>query len=130
MGIIAFCIVLFMLYLLLVPAPEVDDPKKRMHEYDEILAINPNDSIAWYQKGVCLYDMGYREEAIHCYDKALAVNPQYADAWYNKALCDGQLGRKDASVHSWRQYLKLASSDPSQRDWIPVAEKQLRELER
>jgi tetratricopeptide (TPR) repeat protein len=30
---------------------------------------------AYYKKGLSLYYLGYKDEAIACYDKALEINP-------------------------------------------------------
>ena len=52
--------------------------------FDEALAIDPNDALAWYNKGTFLSGLGKYSEAIECYDRALAINPNDALAWYNK----------------------------------------------
>jgi tetratricopeptide (TPR) repeat protein len=40
--------------------------------------------VAWYNKGVALYNLGKYDEAIKAYDMAIEINPRDTDAWNNK----------------------------------------------
>ena len=54
--------------------------------YEKTIEINPNDSDAWYNKGVALGKLGKFNEAMKVYDKAIEINPNDSDAWYNKGV--------------------------------------------
>jgi tetratricopeptide (TPR) repeat protein len=44
------------------------------------LANEPQNALAWYNKGVSLAELSRNEEAIWCYDQALAIDPRFAQA--------------------------------------------------
>ncbi|RLI82002.1 hypothetical protein DRP04_04950 [Archaeoglobales archaeon] len=39
------------------------------------LKIKTDYAVAWYNKGLALYNLGKLEEAVECYDRALEINP-------------------------------------------------------
>ncbi|MCY7277229.1 MAG: tetratricopeptide repeat protein [Phormidesmis sp. CAN_BIN44] len=53
--------------------------------WEAVLIDDPQNLVAWVQRGRYLKRLGRFEEAIHCCDKAIKINPQYARAYYNKA---------------------------------------------
>jgi tetratricopeptide (TPR) repeat protein len=44
------------------------------------LAIDPNNSYAWNNKGNALHNLGKYNEAIKCYDEAIELEPSNAYA--------------------------------------------------
>lgn len=48
--------------------------------YDEILARNQSNFIAWYEKGSTLSRMRRYDEALFCFDRALEIKPNFQDA--------------------------------------------------
>ncbi|MGB8217344.1 MAG: SNF2-related protein [Candidatus Methanoperedens sp.] len=63
------------------------------NHYDKILETNPRDTIAWYEKGKVLEDLGKYEEAIKCYDGLLNINSRNKIAWHEKGNILDKLGR-------------------------------------
>jgi hypothetical protein len=57
-----------------------------------VLAIEPNDIDALYNKGVDLGYLGRYQEAIDYYDRVLAIDPNDIDALTNRALALDSLG--------------------------------------
>src|SRR5208283_3957332 len=53
---------------------------------DNAVTIDPQNSTAWYSKGVDLDRLGKYDEAIIACDKAIKINPQYSDAWNSKGV--------------------------------------------
>ena len=51
------------------------------------LAIDPNNSYAWNNKGNALHNLGKYNEAIKCYDEAIELEPSNAYAWHNREVC-------------------------------------------
>ncbi len=78
---------------------------------DRVLAMNPQDAVAWYNKGVELKDLGRSEEALACFDRALAINPQYAVAWNNKGNTLASLGRHAEALACCDRALALIPQD-------------------
>ena len=54
--------------------------------YDIALKKNPQDIVAWYNKGNVLDNMGKQKDAIYCYDKVLEIIPNDISSMYNKAI--------------------------------------------
>ena len=52
--------------------------------FETVIGIEPEDAIAWYNKGVVLRRMCKYEDAIQCFDKNLKIVPHFSDAWKNK----------------------------------------------
>jgi len=55
--------------------------------FDHALEIDPNDAVAWYNKGRPLDNLKRYEEAIACDDRALAIDANYAHAWATREGC-------------------------------------------
>ena len=63
---------------------------------EDALAINPQDSDAWYTKGVALQiELGDNQGAVDSYSRAIEINPQYLSALFNRGLAYNALGRLD-----------------------------------
>ena len=63
---------------------------------EDALAINPQDSDAWYTKGVALQlELGDNQGAVESYSRAIEINPQYFSALFNRGLAYKALGRLD-----------------------------------
>jgi tetratricopeptide (TPR) repeat protein len=63
---------------------------------EDALAINPQDSDAWYTKGVALQlELGDIQGAVESYSRAIEINPQYFSALFNRGLAYKALGRLD-----------------------------------
>ena len=52
--------------------------------YERILAKNPKDHMALYQKGLVHYNMRQIKDAITCFDRSIALNPDNHYAWTSK----------------------------------------------
>lgn len=56
-----------------------------MDGLDAALALNPEYSWAWREKGWWLFEYGYDAQAADAYGAVLAYDPEDADAWYGRA---------------------------------------------
>ena len=79
--------------------------------YDKSLKIDPQNEIAWANKGVCLANLGRFKEAIECFDKALEVNPGNASVWMNKGASLGSLDRLEEAMQCLDKALELDPGD-------------------
>jgi tetratricopeptide (TPR) repeat protein len=80
--------------------------------YDKSIELDPNNVIAWYNKGSVLDSLGKHEEAIEHYDKAIEINPNYADVWNNKGLALYHLGKYKEAI---KYYDKAIEIDPNMK---------------
>jgi tetratricopeptide (TPR) repeat protein len=72
-------------------------------------------------------DKGLYEEAISEYKKVVDADAKNTGALYNLALVYEKVDVKEA-ITLWERYIKLASSLPSEKDWVDVAKLHLRKL--
>jgi tetratricopeptide (TPR) repeat protein len=66
--------------------------------YDKVLAVEPNDFEALYNKGLALTNLGKYNESIKYYDKVLAIDPNQVLASYNKGTALLNLGKYNKSI--------------------------------
>lgn len=66
--------------------------------YDKAIELNPNDAVAYYNKGNALNKLKRYEEAIAAYDKAIELDPYYTDAYNKKADALNKRGYKEAMI--------------------------------
>ena len=54
--------------------------EEALDNFNKALEINPNDHLAWYNRGNALRSLNYFEDAIISYERALELQPDYSDA--------------------------------------------------
>ncbi len=59
--------------------------EKAIAWYDRLVALQPENSVAWVDRANCLSDMGRLQEAVADYERALALQPGHAAALNNCA---------------------------------------------
>src|SRR3989338_8184593 len=59
---------------------------------DKALKLNPNDAIAYNNRGYAKDKLGDYKGAIKDYDKAIELNPKLAEAYYNRSYSKNNLG--------------------------------------
>ena len=75
-------------------ASDLDDKYESLHSLeqyeeaiaccDEAIALDPEHSMAWLNKGNSLIKLGKYEEAIACYDEAIKLDPEKKSQLNNK----------------------------------------------
>ena len=71
------------------------------------LVDNPDDSFAWYNRGIALGELGRLEEAIASYDRAIEIKPDYHEAWYNRGYALDELGRLEEARASYDKAIEI-----------------------
>lgn len=72
---------------------ELGQPAAAIRLYDAMLATNPNDHIAWFNKGVVYSKMNEHDQSIRCLQQCLLINPFYTSAHFLLAGKAKQQGR-------------------------------------
>ena len=57
--------------------------------------------------GACLYNMGFKEDAISQYNKAIELNPNYTEAYFNKGVCLSNIGKKNEAIKMYQKAIEL-----------------------
>lgn len=85
---------------------------QELASFDEALQNQPNDYIAWFERGKRLDDFGSYELAVLAYQKALDIKPDFADAWNCLgAVLGDHLERYQEALICFNEALKLDCSD-------------------
>jgi Flp pilus assembly protein TadD len=74
-------------------------PHPRIEPLKKVLAIDPNDDVAWFGLGKAHMEDRSWEEAIAAFRRCVNVKPTYSAAYYALAQCLQQVGRTDECRH-------------------------------
>ena len=75
--------------------------------YDIALKKNPQDIVAWYNKGNVLDNMGKQKDAIFCYDKVLEIIPNDISSMYNKAIVLSKIGKFEEAAYLFDEIISI-----------------------
>ena len=87
--------------------PNVSNYPNAIDNYTQAIHLNPNNIIAYYNRGNALYNLGHYQSAIADYTKALKLNPNYSDIYNNRGLTRLHLGDPQGAIADYTQALKL-----------------------
>ena len=91
-----------------VDVTETTAQRSLLKTAEDAIAINPQDSDAWYSKGVALQlEAEDYQGAVESYSRALEINPQYFSALFNRALAYKDLGRIDEAKADFETIVTL-----------------------
>jgi predicted Zn-dependent protease len=68
-------------------------PNPRIEPLKKVLAIDPNDDVAWFGLGKAYMDDGNFEEAAKALQQCITVKPNYSAAYFALAQSLHKLGR-------------------------------------
>ncbi len=60
---------------------------------DEALRHDPQHTLAWNNRGICLEATGRLDDSLDALDRAVALDAGFADAWANRAKTLARLGQ-------------------------------------
>jgi len=107
--------------------------KQLYHEsvaaYQQAIALDPKLLDAHLSLGELYEEKGLYDEAIARYAHVLSLEPKHPGATYGLALAYEKVDVQKA-IAQWERYIELASSLPSEKDWVDIARKHLEKLQR
>jgi tetratricopeptide (TPR) repeat protein len=107
--------------------------KQLYHEsvaaYQQAIALDPKLLDAHLSLGELYEEKGLYDEAVARYAHVLSLEPKHPGATYGLALAYEKVDVKKA-IEQWERYIDLASSLPSEKDWVDIAKKHLGKLQR
>ncbi len=77
--------------------------------------------------GEIFEEKGLYQDAIAEYKRIIEIDPRHSGAHYNLALDYEKVDVKEAIAH-WEQYIELASTLSTEKDWVDIARQHLRKL--
>ncbi len=73
---------------------------KALIHIEKIILIDPVNAGYLSAKGVILYKLGHKEDALNCFNKSVKLNSEYAPAWHNISCVWGHLEKFDKSLET------------------------------
>ena len=78
-----------------------------VERYDTVIALRPEASGAYFNRGFSLHALKRFDAALDSYNKAITFNPDIPEAWSNRGLVLYSLGRLGSALESYDQALAL-----------------------
>jgi tetratricopeptide (TPR) repeat protein len=98
-------------------------------ELQRAITLEPRLLEAHLTLGDLYEEKGLYQEAIERYRSVLFIDPHHPGATYGLALAYGHVDIPRA-IQQWERYIDLASTLPSEKDWVAIAKKHLEKLQR
>jgi len=117
------------LHLSGVIAAQSKNPKLAVELIGKAIAINPNNSAYYSNRGNALKELGCCEEAVASYDRAIKIKPDYADAYYNRGIALQELKRLEEAVASFDRAIQIKPDYASACSNRGIALQELKRLE-
>ena len=80
---------------------------KTISNYDRAISINPNDAVAYNNRGNVSANVGEYDKAIADYDRAISINPNDAVAYNNRGLAYTNIGEYDRAIADYNRAIAI-----------------------
>ncbi len=80
---------------------------KAIEAYSHAIELNPNNTIAYYNRGIAYGDKGAHDHAISNYSKAIDLQPDYTDAYYNRGNTYSDKGVYNRAITDYNKAIEL-----------------------
>ena len=80
---------------------------KAIEAYSHAIELNPNNAIAYYNRGTAHHSKGDLDRAIADYNKAIELNPELADAYNNRGNTCSDKGELDRAIADYNKAIEL-----------------------
>ncbi|MCA8925616.1 MAG: tetratricopeptide repeat protein, partial [Planctomycetes bacterium] len=84
-----------------------------LEDYDRALQLDPENPLAYCNRGASKAGLGRHAEAIEDYDRALQLDPTIALAYCNRGVSKRSLGRHAEALEDFDRALELDPQDPN-----------------
>ena len=81
--------------------------EEALADYNEAIRIDPQDALAYYNRGTTKGALDRHQEAIHDFDQAIRLKPQEALAYDNRGTAKGTLGQLQEAIDDFDQAISL-----------------------
>ena len=85
------------------------DNYEAVNVYNQLLALQGDNTEAWNNRGNALAALNRYEEAIASYDKAIAIKTNKHQAWYNRGNVLAQLQQYQEAISSYDRAISIKS---------------------
>jgi tetratricopeptide (TPR) repeat protein len=85
--------------------------RKDYHEaicmWERVIQLDPQDAMAYNNRGAAYADLGQHQWAIRDYDQAIRLDPKDAAAYYNRGNAYADLGQHERAIQDFDQAIQL-----------------------
>ncbi len=93
-----------------------DNAVEALRYLNKAIKENPDNEMAWNNRGIALSRLGLEEASLKSYDRAIKVNPDYEVAWNNRGNALARMGRYEEALKAYKRAINI---DPDYKDaWI------------
>ena len=85
--------------------------KESIVYYSKTIELEPNNSAAYYNRGLAKKNLGQYKEAIKDYDKAIELYPNDSAAYYNRGLAKSYLSEYEEAIKDFDKAIELDPND-------------------
>jgi len=85
------------------------------------LALYPNSTGLWNNKGYALYKAGKNNEAADAYSRAVTIEPDYLKGWINKGIALNASGRYQDAIVAYNAALAIDNESRDATDGLAAA---------
>ena len=89
------------------PTPYPTSTPTVMEKLDEAIRINPQDAMAYYNRGSMYRQLGQYERAIQDHDEAIRLDPQSTWAYHNRGIAYDELGQYERAIQDYDEVIRI-----------------------
>ncbi len=93
-----------------------NDKSKALTFFNQCLAMDYTNMMAYREKAICYYDMGQYTEALKVLEKAITVQNSYAEGYYWMGRCYEKLNDRQSAIDSYNTALEFDNEYPEVKD--------------
>ena len=79
--------------------------------YTDVIAADPDNDVAFNNRGLAYANLGQYEQAISDYDEAIALDPDYGPTYTSRGLANADLGQYQQAIDDYDTALKFEPDD-------------------
>ena len=88
-----------------------DEYGRTMADYNKLIALDPTNAEAYYERGDFHYELDEHDKAIADYSRAIDLNLGHALAYFSRACAYGEIGEYDKAIADYSKAIELDPSD-------------------
>ena len=86
--------------------------ERAIADYDKAIALEPEDAVAYYNRGVSYLVLEQYERAIEDFDKAISIKQDYVDAYINRGISYFKQGKYECAIEDYDKAIEISPDLP------------------
>ncbi|GEM_PF-1480069 len=82
--------------------------------FDDVIAQDPEDALAWRYKGMANLAQGMDDEAVFCLERSLTIESADGVAWYSLGVALHNMGRHEEALDAYDQAVAIPGGWPEE----------------